>query len=225
MASIDRRERERLETRTRIMDAARHLFAKEGYDAVSMRKIAEAIEYSPTAIYVHFRDKLDLLQQICEADFGALAQGLAELRQIQNPVERIRRMGHAYIRFGADHPNQYRLMFMTETTPDLDRDNACGAKVDANAYGQLRQSCQEAIEQGLIRPEYSDADLVAQVFWSAVHGVASLQITKAQHSWIRWTGLEPLATAVVDGILRGMTDPKSEISNLKSQISHEGVAS
>ena len=83
----------------------------------------------------------------------------------------------------------------------------------------------EAIEQGLIRPEYSDADLVAQVFWSAVHGVASLQITKAQHSWIRWTGLEPLATAVVDGILRGMTDPKSEISNLKSQISHEGVAS
>src|SRR3954470_13943056 len=97
MASIDRRERERLETRTRIMDAARELFAREGYDAVSMRRIADAIEYSPTAIYVHFRDKQDLLMQICQCDFLSLAVGVGELERIADPVERIRRMGHAYI--------------------------------------------------------------------------------------------------------------------------------
>src|SRR3954467_1704141 len=113
MASIDRRERERLETRGRIMDAARDLFAREGYDAVSMRRIAEAIEYSPTAIYVHFRDKQDLMVQLCQSDFVALAIGVAELQKIADPVDRIRRMGHAYIRFGVEHPNHYRLMFMT----------------------------------------------------------------------------------------------------------------
>jgi len=229
MGTIERRDRERLETRARIMDAARDLFAREGYDAVSMRRIADAIEYSPTAIYVHFRDKLDLLQQICEADFGALAADLADLRQVENPVERIRRMGHGYIRFGARHPNQYRLMFMTKMAPDLDRDKACDPSVDATAYGLLRQSCHEAIERGLIRPEYRDADLLAQVFWSAVHGVTSLHIVKADGAWIDWKGVEPLASTVVDGILRGMTAPgadlKSQISNSKSRISDSEAAS
>src|SRR5688500_5144228 len=113
MGTIERRERERLEMRARIMDAARDLFAREGYEAVSMRRIAEAIEYSPTAIYVHFRDKQDLMFQICQADFVALAQGVAELQQVKDPIERIKRMGHAYIWFGVQHPNHYRLMFMT----------------------------------------------------------------------------------------------------------------
>src|SRR5215213_5161587 len=104
MGTLERRERERQDTRTRIMDAARDLFAREGYDAVSMRRIAEAIEYSPTAIYVHFRDKQDLLFQICQSDFVALAQGVVELQKVQDPIERVRRMGHAYIRFGVQHP-------------------------------------------------------------------------------------------------------------------------
>src|SRR6476660_6566466 len=113
MGTIERRDRERLETRTKIMDAARELFGREGYEAVSMRRIADAIEYSPTAIYVHFKDKQDLLHQICQADFVALAQGVVELQKVADPIERIRRMGHAYIRFGVRHPNHYRLMFMT----------------------------------------------------------------------------------------------------------------
>src|SRR3954447_4479874 len=99
MGTIERRDREKLETRAKIMDAARELFGREGYEAVSMRRIADAIEYSPTAIYVHFRDKQDLFHQICQADFAALADGVAELQKVSDPIERIRRMGHAYIRF------------------------------------------------------------------------------------------------------------------------------
>ena len=221
MASIDRRERERLETRQRIIDAARELFAKEGYEAVSMRRIADAIEYSPTAIYVHFRDKQDLLLQLCQSDFVTLADGVADLRQVTDPIERIRRMGHAYIRFGVTHPNHYRLMFMTRTEvpPDAMLNDPNHGKVDRDSYALLRLSCQEAIEQGRIRPEYRDADLVAQIFWSAVHGVTSLHIVKSDNPWITWKGVEPLAATMVDAILRGMTT--SEISNLKSQISKE----
>jgi AcrR family transcriptional regulator len=207
MASVDRRERERLKTRAKIMDAARELFAREGYDAVSMRRIADAIEYSPTAIYVHFRDKQDLMFQTCQSDFVALAIGVAELQKIEDPVERIRQMGHAYIRFGVEHPNHYKLMFMTrvEFPPDAAAQGPNHGKIDRDSYALLRHSCQQAIDQGRIRPEYRDADLVAQTFWSAVHGVASLHIVKSGNPWIDWKGVEPLASTMVDAILRGMT--------------------
>ena len=230
MGVIERRERERLEMRGRIMDAARELFAREGYDAVSMRRIAEAIEYSPTAIYGHFRDKQDLMFQICQADFVALAGDVAELQRITDPIERIRRMGHAYIWFGVTHPNHYRLMFMTKVDlpPDVVMRDENHGNVDRDSYALLRQTCREAIDSGRVRPELRDPDVLAQVFWSAVHGVTSLHITKATSPWIGWKGIEPLADAVIDSILRGATTTetanlKSEIPDLRSQIS-EGAA-
>jgi AcrR family transcriptional regulator len=207
MGVIERRERERLETRTKIMDAARDLFAREGYEAVSMRRIAEAIEYSATAIYVHFKDKQDLLLEICRADFGAFGHMLAELQAVADPVERIRRMGHAYVRFGVQHPNHYRLMFMTKVDypKGAVETDANHGNVDADGYALLKLSCQQAIDQGRVRREYADADLLAQAFWAAVHGITSLQITKAKDPWITWVGLEPLAAAVIDAVLRGAT--------------------
>src|SRR5215469_1136897 len=115
MGVKERREREREETRAKIADAARELFAREGYDAVSMRRIAEAIEYSPTAIYVHFKDKESLFQELCRQDFGKLASVFTKLSQVENPIERIREIGHAYIHFALLYPNHYRLMFMTSS--------------------------------------------------------------------------------------------------------------
>jgi AcrR family transcriptional regulator len=207
MGTIERRDRERLETRAKIMDAARELFGRDGYEAVSMRRIADAIEYSPTAIYVHFRDKLDLLHQICQCDFVALAEGVVELQKVADPVERIRRMGHAYIRFGVKHPNHYRLMFMTPVRlpRELAETDPNRGNVDRDSYALLKQSCQQAIDQGRLRSEYRDADLVAQMFWSAVHGVTSLHIVKSDNPWIDWKGVEKLSDAVVDSILRGAT--------------------
>jgi hypothetical protein len=116
-------------------------------------------------------------------------------------------MGHAYIRFGVQHPNHYRLMFMTPVSfpKELAEADPSRGDVDRDSYALLKKSCREAIDQGRIRPEYRDADVVAQMFWCAVHGVASLHIIKANNVWIDWKGLEPLADAVVDSILRGAT--------------------
>ena len=222
MGTLERRERERQETRAKIMDAARDLFAREGYEAVSMRRIAEVIEYSPTAIYVHFRDKQDLMFQICQQDFVALAGGIADLQQIPDPVERIRKMGEAYVWFGVTHPNHYRLMFMTKVDlpPDVVLQDKNHGNVDRDSYALLRHTCQQAIDAGRVRPEYADADTLAQLFWIAVHGVTSLHITKKDNPWIAWQGIESLSKAAIDAILRGATiDAKSEISHLKSQIS------
>ena len=90
MGPKERREREREEIRTRILDAARELFASEGVESVTMRRIADRIEYSPTAIYFHFRDKEALLAELCDCDFRAFAQEFFVIARLADPVERLR---------------------------------------------------------------------------------------------------------------------------------------
>ena len=113
MGITERREREKEEIRHKILDAARELFAAEGYEKVTMRRIAEAIEYSPTTIYLHFEDKDDLVRALCHADFGSLLEAMRLAPVSSDPVEAIRQLGRAYCAFALQHPNQYRFMFMT----------------------------------------------------------------------------------------------------------------
>ena len=104
MGITERREREHEEVRQKILDAARELFATEGYEKVTMRRIAEAIEYSPTTIYLHFEDKDDLVLALCHEDFGRL---LAAMQQAPCPPTRssaIRQLGRAYARFALQLP-------------------------------------------------------------------------------------------------------------------------
>ena len=84
MGTKERREREKEEIRQKILDAARELFVQEGYDAVSMRKIAEKIEYSPTAIYLHFKDKRSVLIALCDEDFLRLARELQKIGRVED---------------------------------------------------------------------------------------------------------------------------------------------
>jgi len=212
MAIQDRRERERQELRTKILDAARRLFVEQGYDSVSMRKIAEAIEYSPTAIYVHFKDKSDLMHELCRCDFGQLSSRSAELSSVRDPIERIRAMGEGYIRFGVEHPNQYRLMFMTPIDPadfqPTEEDLARKQDPTQSGYAALVQAVREGIAAGRFRPEYKDnVELIAQTFWAAVHGVASLQVAKSDSPWMHWAPLDDRIRAMIDAMITGMTLP------------------
>src|SRR5205807_10642228 len=149
MGTKERRAREREEIRTVILDAAREMFATEGYEAVTMRRIAEKIEYSPTAIYFHFKDKDALIRQLCDTDFLAFGQEFAKLMSIADPIERLRRAGHTYIEFGVQYPNHFRLMFMTPHPPmspddsDVERGN-----VDQDAYAFVRAIVEQAIAEG-----------------------------------------------------------------------------
>ena len=213
MGVQERRDRERDQTRTKIMDAARDLFAAEGFEAVSMRRIAEAIEYSPTAIYVHFKDKQDLFRQLCREDFGRLAGAFLELAKVRDPVERILRIGRNYIRFALEYPNHYRLMFMTPAAPQPDENEMKHkGNPDEDAYAMLKQAVAEAIDQKRFRPEYRDAELATQVCWATAHGIASLQITKGCDKWIDWRPIEARSAAALSAIVRGMVADPSEIA-------------
>jgi AcrR family transcriptional regulator len=210
MGVKERRERERLETRERILDAARELFIAEGYDRVSMRKIADKIEYSPTAIYVHFADKDELFREICHEDFRRLAHALIGLAQVADPVERIRKIGLACIDFGRKHPQHYRTMFMTPHPPILEEGAALAGKgnPEEDAYEFLWTTVAEAMKAGAFREGLSDPDLVAQTLWAGAHGVISLHIAKCNDDWVTWRSLKKRTETMLDALLQGLLKEK-----------------
>lgn len=204
VGSAERREREKKELRQRILDAARELFAKQGFEAVTMRAIADRIEYSPTAIYIHFKDKNALVRELCEQDFGLLSKRLGGLDKIVDPMDRIRRVGLVYADFALEHPNHYRLLFMTPGLPgDLATEERKNPEEDA--YFILVELVRQARDAGLLRPELKSEHLVAQLLWASIHGVVSLEIAKHDNEWIPWVGVKQRIKTVIDVMIRGLS--------------------
>jgi AcrR family transcriptional regulator len=188
-----------------ILDAAREMFVAEGYDAVTMRRIAEKIEYSPTAIYFHFKDKDALIHELCDTDFKRLADEFGSIAQIADPIERLRRTGHAYADFGLRNPNHYRLMFMTPHPPYNVADSRLQqGNPQEDAYAFVRQIVVDAIARGRIRRELKDPELLAQTVWAAVHGVISLHIAKENDAWLEWAPLKKRTALMIDAVIRGI---------------------
>lgn len=206
MGVKERRERERSETRDKILDAARELFVSEGYEGVSMRKVAERIEYSPTAIYVHFADKNELFRELCHQDYARLAEVFTSSVMPTDPIERLKQIGAIYTDFGTRYPNHYKFMFMTSHPPhepdEVDREMMGNPEKDAYAF--LKWGVQQAIDAGCFREEIQDAELVSQTLWASVHGVISLHIAKGQDPWVEWRPLTQRAEMMLDITLRGM---------------------
>jgi AcrR family transcriptional regulator len=202
MGTKERRERERQETRDRILDAAREMFVKDGVEAVTMRAIADKIEYTPTAIYHHFRDKDALLRELAEHDAGELARAFQRIGKIEDPIERLRRIGYAYLQFGLENPSHYRFLFMT---PSKERVGGSEKKKSSEAsYGYLRQAVSGAIATGRLRPELTDPDQVSVMCWSIAHGVVSLTIVFQADQWIRWPDPSRTGEVAIDALLRGL---------------------
>lgn len=102
-------------SKAKILDTARELFVSEGYQHVTMRKIAGELGYSHGALYYHFKNKAELFNQLVEQDFGLLDQWLDErVREIESPDKQIRGILQGYIQFGLNHPNHYQVMFMVQ---------------------------------------------------------------------------------------------------------------
>jgi AcrR family transcriptional regulator len=209
MGSQERRAREKVSIRNRILDAARELFTREGYGAVTMRRIAAKVEYTPTALYFHFQNKEALLQELSDRDALALGVEFGKLRKIADPLERVRQMGEAYVKFALAHPNQYRLLFMTPQ-PALAPEHSVIPKgdPDKDAYGLLVHTIAEAAEKSLLRPELSDPEQVAQVLWSSMHGFVSLILTRHNDPWIDWRPVAPTGRLMINTLLAGLARPE-----------------
>ncbi len=203
MGSTERRDRERQETREKILDAAREMFATNGVEATTMRAIAQRIEYTPTAIYHHFRDKNELILELCHGDFRKLAQQFVRIGRIDDPIDRLRRIGLAYVDFAIEFPHHYRIMFMTNIPAHEDHGIEKG-NPEEDAYGFLVATVQEGLEQGRFRGEYTDAHELAQIVWGGAHGLVSLHLAKCHDPWIDWRDLRTTSEKLIDSQLHGL---------------------
>jgi AcrR family transcriptional regulator len=199
MGITERREREREEVRKKILDAARELFEKEGYDEVTMRGIAEAIEYSPTTIYLHFEDKDDLVRALCHEDFGRLLEALSHLPPASDPLETIRQLGRAYVGFAVDNPNHFRFMFMS---PHLKDEAHTPEDPGWRSFGALLEAVKRAVAAGRFREV--DPLVAAQILWMGVHGVASALITMPPELWPHGPAASDLVDQVIESGIRGL---------------------
>ncbi len=208
MGSRERRERERSDARKRILAAAREMFEEKGYEAVTMRAIAERIEYTATALYHHFQSKHALLTELCADEFAQLGRRMLKAAKPTGPIERLRVAAQTYLRFAEKHPSQYRFLFMTVLPPFRQEGFRPHHQFDdpeQDAYAYLRQTCADAIAEGLLRPEYDDPDALAQMLWGAVHGHISLHMAKNYQEFVPWKPLRSMANMTLDTMLRGMT--------------------
>jgi len=201
--SSARRERERAETRGKILESARRMFVQKGYEGTTMRAIAATIGYTPTAIYHHFKDKDALVAELVGLDFRALAQALQQTGTVGDPVERLERIGAAYVEFGLSHPMQYQFLFMTRR-PKSGAQEAMPRDPGEDAYGFLRQTCAAVIATGRLRPEFSDPDELAQMCWGSLHGLVALTVAKGDDPSIPWRDVRQTAAKARGTTLRGI---------------------
>lgn len=173
MGVKERHERERVAVSRAILDAARELFVAEGYQHVSIRKIAEKIEYSPAAIYSYFPSKDDIFLALAEEGFRMLFAPGGEMA-IADPIEKIRAGFWRLYEFSKEHPEYFALMFLDRSVPPISKDWQRFGFV-REMKGFMAAHIQSVIDEGLF-PTGTQADAVFRILVAAIHGVAVMRL-------------------------------------------------
>ena len=200
MGIVERRQRQKEHLRREILSAARQMFAEDGFEQVTMRKLAARIEYSPTAIYLHFKDKHAVLEAVCEETFASLAERLGKLAARGLPPREYLREGlRLYVNFGLQHPDDYTLTFTMRTgKADADPDGFA-ASAGNRAFDYLRGALRQCVDAGDLPAV--DVNLAAQSLWAAVHGLVSLLVA---HEHFPWVARKKLIDHTIDTMIRGL---------------------
>jgi AcrR family transcriptional regulator len=188
-AEVARRQRARKGEgdllRADILAAAQELLHATGSeDAVSIRAVADAVGVTPPSIYRHFPDKTHLLFEVCMCSWNGLADRVTEAVVEGDLEATLRAQAHAYVRFGLDNPEHYRIMFMTpvDMTPEAFRQTMFSPE---SAFALFLETVEGLRVSGMVRPEVADLGTVQMglQLWAAVHGITSLLTTKPMLPW------------------------------------------
>ena len=172
MGITDRKLRQKEEVRASILEAAWEMVVTEGWPSFSLRKIADAIEYSVPVIYSHFENKDAILLEFNRKGFKLLAETLAAAKAgLANPADQIRSMGRAYWHFAFSNKEYYQLMFGLGI-PTCDTVSKIPAMLDFN---EVITSSIVAMVPGGKKPSF-DPFLKYQSFWSMLHGLVSINM-------------------------------------------------
>jgi AcrR family transcriptional regulator len=201
MGIAERRERQKENLRQVIIDAASELFAQEGYQNVSMRKIADKIEYSPTTIYLYFKDKTELLKHICEETFAQLGRKLQEVTEPEtDKIEGLKKGLRAYINFGLEHPFHYEVVInMPIFNHPHDDEYRYEGSMGQLAFEHLKNGVAECVATGKLKK--GDVDLMSQILWAGVHGIVSLINNHLDFPFVE---KEKLVDSMIETMIEGM---------------------
>ncbi len=176
------RTKRHLRTRQAILDAAREIIAADGPQALSMRTLAERIDYSPAGLYEYFASKEDILAAVCDQGQGYLFDAMRQADASLPPEDYLHRLGKAYIRFALQHPDYFLLMFTIAPSPQAAPELAPAAaepmQPTGSAYAILVSAIRRGIETGLFRtrPGFGLEEM-SYAAWTLVHGIAMLRVT------------------------------------------------
>ena len=175
MGVKERQERDRELLRGRILDAARELFVAEGYRNVSIRKIAEKIEYSPAALYSYFPSKDDVFFALAEEGFHKLFEFTNDPAVMtSDPLTAIRHGFLRYYQFSRAHPEYFELMFVDRSVPKISHEWERFGYVE-QMIEEVRAVIKRGIDAGLF-PSDTDSDVAFHILWAAVHGPATIAV-------------------------------------------------
>ena len=186
--------------RVEILEAAERIFLAEGYHGATIRKIADEVGVSSTALYMHFRDKDQILLEICD---GAIGRLLAYTEQIAgqpvDPVSRVRMMAEGYVGFALANPNAYQLVFCSPMQAIAPDKQAATMALGERCFGRFLDVVMEIAAEGRLRTGTPES--AAQVMWTACHGVVSLLISRPTFPW---EAPDDLQRVLVEGLLFGL---------------------
>jgi AcrR family transcriptional regulator len=176
MGSTERKAREKEELRTLILAGAMKLFAEKGVANVTIRNIADAVEYSVGTVYVYFKDKNAILHALHSKGFIDLRSRFLVLLNVADPMERLKASGKVYIQFAQEQPDMYDLMFNTEAPMDFVKDEPGDEWNEGKAtFGFVRTMVQDCMAVGHFSGHEPEA--LSFLIWSVVHGMCSLKIS------------------------------------------------
>jgi AcrR family transcriptional regulator len=159
--------------RRRAGEAATRLFAAHGYEAVTMRALAEALGTSAMTPYRYLSGKDELIAMVRTAAFHRFAEALeAAVARFAQPEERLRQLKRAYLRFAAGHGDEYRIMFELRGPEEARRWPEL-AREAARAFGVLDDAVRAAVTAGVLE---GDPLTIAHLLWAGAHGLASLHL-------------------------------------------------
>ncbi|RFZ86071.1 TetR/AcrR family transcriptional regulator [Mucilaginibacter terrenus] len=176
MGTADRKAKEKEELKTLILDSARKLFVERGIEQTTIRSIAKNIDYSIGTVYVYFRDKNAILNELHSIGFAQLGSQFQVLAHVESPMERLIAMGRLYIKFAMENPDMYELMFTLKAPMEV-LSQAKNEEWDEglSAFTVLKTTVEQCIHQGHFTGH--QAEPLTFMIWSLVHGMCSLHIS------------------------------------------------
>ena len=192
-----RRERYRSELRAETLSAARELIREEGYQGLSLRKLAKRMECSPMALYSYFADKQALLTALALEGFEKVAKRFDSTVH-RDPLAAVRKILLDYIAYAEENPNEYRILFLSVETLGELKLSRKDLQERNPAFGALFKRVERCIRAGVL---LGDAFAVSTVLWTAAHGAASLLITAQQFPFgSRRLYAEEVVGTIVSGV-------------------------